>query len=73
VILADWLTIYYTDPANPVLLFAYLSMIHLLSLPMLWLSLRGQSRCLWIFLFLNFCWLVMVMIAIGLVYSRERE
>ena len=33
VILGDWFTIYYKDPSNPVLLFAYISMIHLISLP----------------------------------------
>lgn len=73
VILGDWFTIYYKDPSNPVLLFAYISMIHLISLPLLWFSLKGRSSCFWPFIFVNACWLIMVMIGVALVYSRERE
>lgn len=73
VILGDWFTIYYKDPSNPVLLFAYMSMIHLISLPMLFLSLRGKTQFFWFFIFLNACWLIMTVIAVGLVYSRECE
>lgn len=73
VILGDWLTIYYKDPSNPVLLFAYISMIHLISLPMLFLSMNGKSNFYWFFIFLNGCWLIMIVIAVSLVYSSECE
>ena len=73
VILGDWFTIYYKDPTNPLLLFAYISMIHLLSLPLLFLALKGNTSCLWGFVLLNACWLIMAVIAVALVYSVERE
>ena len=74
VILGDWFTIYYKDPTNPLLLFAYISMIHLVSLPILLLALKGRSAFpFYVFIFLNACWLLMVVIAVALVYSVQRE
>ena len=70
---ADWVTIYYLDPKNPLLIFAYLSLVHLITVPLLYVALNGNTKLYAPFAILNGLWIIITIILMFIIYFDARE
>ena len=72
-LIADWVTIYYLDPKNPLLIFAYLSLIHIITVPLLHFSLNGSAKYYALYAILNGLWIIITVILMFIIYFDARE
>lgn len=67
-LIADWVTIYYLDPKNPLLIFAYLSLVHIVTVPLLHYSLNGNTKYFTYYAILNGLWIIITIILMFIIY-----
>lgn len=72
-LIADWITIYYLDPKNPLLIFAYLSLVHLITVPLLNVALNGNTKLYTPYAILNGLWILITIILMFIIYFDARE
>ena len=72
-LISDWVTIYYLDPKNPLLIFAYLSLVHLITVPLLHMSLNGSTKYYAAYAILNGLWIIITVILMFIIYFDARK
>jgi len=74
VILGDCFTVYYRDSKNPILIFAYISLLFMPGIPLLRSYLKKKIRVhLYIFIIINSAWIILTALFVTLVYLNVSE
>lgn len=73
IIFSSWFWVQYKDSTNPTLTFAYISLIHLASIPLLYQYLSGHFKFLLPFVICIGSWIIISIVALILIYTETCE
>lgn len=73
ILILNWVYFYDMDKNHPIIIFAYISLIHFLSIPILFYATKGHHKFFLYFVWINTIWIILVIIALVSIYVNIRK